>query len=250
MKIYNKSNSVLIIKGIAVNPKSFAVFDEDIKNNQDFLTFLEKKYIEIVTPKNEKKFKVQESPKVKYTVENKKEIKEVNKPKYVLSTPIKPDEYKIEDEVIISKNIGESDVVEKEGIPDDNVSEEIFASPSDLFDDTKIVDAEDEIMRHAEESAKIIQQNGKFGGKEVSVQKAIKEDLKKVAQELKDNVAPTEILGSKKFKEFSSKSEYKQRVEISKMTDKDFLQEISSFSKNSTIKKLAQQRLKELEWKT
>jgi hypothetical protein len=247
MKIYNKSNSVLIIKGTAVNPKSFAVFDEDIKNNQDFLAFLEKKYIEVITPKNEKKFKVQEAPKVKYTIEDKKEVKNSDKPKYILATSINPNEYKIGDDAIISKNIGESDVVEMEGIPSDDVPEEVFASTIDLFDDTKIGDADEEIMRHAEETAKIIQKNGKFGGREISVQKAIKENLENVVKELKDNVPPSEILGSKKFKEFSSKSEYKQRVEISKITDKDFLNEIASFSKNSSIKKLAQQRLKELE---
>ncbi len=247
MKIYNKSNSMLIIKGVAVNPKSFAIFDEDVKNNPDFISFLEKKYIEIVTPKNEKKFKVQESPKVKYTIEERKTVKDNNKPQYIVSTPINPEEYEVNNDVVVSKNIGESDVVEMEGMPTDNIPEEVFATPSDMFDDTKIVDADEEIMRHAEETAKIIQPNGKFGAKEVSVQKAIKEDLKKVAQELKDSITPTEVLGSKRLKEFSSKPEHKQRVEISKMTDKDFLREISSFSKNSTIKKLAQQRLKELE---
>jgi hypothetical protein len=247
MKIYNKSNSMLIIKGVAVNPKSFAIFDEDVKNNPDFISFLEKKYIEIVTPKNEKKFKVQESPKVKYTIEERKTVKDNNKPQYIVSTPINPEEYEVKDDVVVSKNIGESDVVEMEGMPTDNIPEEVFATPSDMFDDIKIVDADEEIMRHAEETAKIIQPNGKFGAKEVSVQKAIKEDLKKVAQELKDGITPTEVLGSKRLKEFSSKPEHKQRVEISKMTDKDFLHEISSFSKNSTIKKLAQQRLKELE---
>jgi len=247
MKIYNKSNSVLIIKGTIVNPKSFAVFDDSIKENPEFALFLDKKYIEIVTPKNKEKFKEQEYEKVKYTVEDKKTVETNDKPKYVLSTSIKPEDYEVKNDVIISKNIGESDIVEMQGVPNDDVPEEVFASPTDMLDDVKIIDADEEIMRHSEESAKIIKRNGKFGAKEISVQKAIKEDLDKVTKELKESVTPTEILGSKKLKEFSSKPEHKQRVEISKMTDKDFLNEIASFSKNSTIKKLAQQRLKELE---
>jgi hypothetical protein len=247
MKIYNKSNNVLIIKGTIINPKTFAVFDDSIKENPEFALFLDKKYIEIVTPKNKGKFKEQEYEKVKYTVEEKKKVESNDKPKYVLSDSIKPEEYEIKNDTVISKNIGESDIVEMQGIPSDDIPEEVFASPTDMLDDIKVIDADEEIMRHSEESAKIIQKNGKFGGKEISVQKAIKEDLNKVVEELKENVTPTEILGSKRLKEFTAKPEHKQRVEISKMKDKDFLNEIASFSKNSTIKKLAQQRLKELE---
>ena len=241
MKIYNKSNSILIINNVSVGPKSFAIFEDDIKNNPDFINFLEKKYIEIVTSKKEKKFKTEESPKINYVVNDKK-VKEDQNVKYIVSD----NEYKISDESVIRNVEGESDIIEKDSIPSDEITEEVLASEIDKYDDLKIIDADEEILKHSEETAKIVVKNGKFGAKEISVQKAVKENLEKVSEEIKENITPQEILGSNKFKKFSELSEYKQRIEINKSTDKDFLSEVASLSKNSSIKKLAQQRLKEL----
>lgn len=254
MKIYNKSNYNVMIKGSLLAPQSVSIeYPDSYKEDPEIKALLDKGWIEIFDPKKHNNIKQQTIVnKVSFVAEKPSvEVKEnstINKVEYIYSGEIGDDDAIVKGDASIahgqsiSNNLNNITLEDSLNVSGPDLSAEALnknlVENSEPYQDIKTADQYIE-----EEYAKVVKSEGKMGARVVNVRQEIETQLNAAAETLKsiDSVVSLNV------KDFLKKPAHEKRLIISQTNDSNFLEEVKKLEKSNTIKQLATQRLKELQ---
>ncbi len=258
MKVYNKSNYNVLLKGFLLEPKKVSMeFPDEWAKEADFVNAFDKGWIEIYDPKKHSKQTNQKPAseiKVSYKVDpiNKGKIIKKDSVEYILSA---------EHDIVISKGSDisiERPAVDQDTVIKKNLDQITEEDSLDVEDPLKTALASDDILTETDSQGtipidaqeaidndlgEVVLKNGKNGAKVINIKKEVQESINQAV----NKIAESAVVISEEYKNFLTKKANEKRLFISKTDNIELLKEIANLDKSKTYRNLASQRLKELE---